>query len=45
VDIEDLEGDAALEEASEDATMALAKESTVTVDWNDGTELDVKRRF
>jgi len=43
--MEDLEGDAAREDANEDATMALAKESTVTLDLNDGTELDVRWRF
>lgn len=42
LDWRDLEGDAAREEAREEATIAFARESTVATE---GVEVDVRRRF
>jgi hypothetical protein len=41
-DWSDLDGDAARDEAREDATIALARDSTVFIEW---VELEVRRRF
>ena len=41
----DLEGEAAREEASEEATMALARESTVTEELTETAEVEVNLRF
>ena len=42
LDWRDLEGDVARQDAREEATMALARESTVPTEWVD---VDVRRRF
>ena len=42
MDGRDLDGEAAREDAREDATIALASESTILMEW---VELDVRRWF
>src|SRR6187402_2185759 len=41
----DLDGEAAREDARDEATIAFGRESTATEDWTEALDGDVKRRF